>query len=169
MTVIVKSFRTNNPTFSDATVYPDPAVVYWITAAGFLLPTSRWGVASATPDTPPTTILDLGTELFVAHNLILEKQAFAAAEVGGTPGLQVGPQASKSVGPGSVSYDTASGIVENAGHWNLTTYGTRFIRLARFRGAGPVQVGIGLAPPFSLGAWAGPWPYPQAGDSGFGG
>jgi len=45
----------------------------------------------------------------------------------------------------------------NAGHWNLTVYGTRFIRFAKMFGAGPIQIGIGYNPsPFGGPAWPGP-------------
>jgi hypothetical protein len=38
------------------------------------------------------------------------------------------------------AYDTTAGIVPEAGHWNLTTYGMRFIQLVLMFGAGPIQV-----------------------------
>lgn len=122
----------------------------------------RWGIPSTTPVSPPTMPFDVGTELFVAHHIVLEKKAMDAVKVGGTPGIAQGMVSSKSVGPVSGSYDTASIKVEDAGHWNQTVYGLRFVRLSRFRGSGPIQVGIGYNPlyPNSGQAWAGPplWP-----------
>ena len=93
------------------------------------------------------TMFDVMVELFVAHNLALEEQAVNSANVGGVPGVGVGGiVSSKSVGGVSISYDTTSGIEENAGHWNLTTYGKRFMRFVRIFGAGPAQLGVGCDP-----------------------
>lgn len=137
----------------------------------------KWGVGSSVATSPPTTLLDLGTELFVAHNLVLEKRSQDASGVGGNPGEVKGPTSSKSVGPVSISYDAASAAEEAGGYWNGTVYGTRFLRLARQKGMGPVQIGIGYVPPYSVGsfvgffgsagAWPGPYPFPQQGDSSF--
>ena len=142
------SFRADYTEFGSISLYPNPAIQYWINVAGMLLTnTSRWGLGSPAPVAPAATILDVATELFVAHNLALEKQADDAARRGGTPGTSVGGVvSSKSVGGVSVSYDTSSGIDEGAGHWNLTTYGTRLYRLFQLFGSGPVQVGIGWDP-----------------------
>jgi hypothetical protein len=63
---------------------------------------------------------------------------------------------SKSVDKVSIGYDTAGGIEAGAGHWNLTIYGTRLIKLIKMVGAGPVQVGIGCTPMYSGSAWSGP-------------
>lgn len=148
MPVTAASLRANFPAFADAAVYPDSAINYWLSLAGKLLNVDRWG-----------DLLDDGSQLFVAHNLVLEKQSAEAARDGNDPGEQTGPTASKAVGPVNVSYDTQAAIELNAGHWNMTTYGTRFIRLARMVGAGPVQLGIGSAPAGSSGPWAGPFPW----------
>jgi len=110
-----------------------------------------WG--SGTP-----TTYDLLTELYVAHNLALELRTNKEAAAGGVPGTTTGPLTSKSVDKLSVAYDVNAGIEEKAGHWSLTVYGSRFIRLARMFGMGPVVIHGGRAPPLSgaYGAWVGP-------------
>ena len=100
--------------------------------------------------------LDVAAELFAAHNLTLEVRAQAESKNGGIPGQQVGPVNSKSVDKVSIGYDTGSGIEADAGHWNLSIYGTRFIRLAKMFGAGPIQIGIGVTPTGTGLGWSGP-------------
>jgi hypothetical protein len=129
VTVTVDSFRVDFPEFADTTAYPNGGVQYWLTLAGLLLNAQRFG-----------TVLDTATELFVAHNLVLERQAQKAAAAGGAPGINTGPVSSKTVGPVTQAYDTQAGIEEDAGHWNLTTFGTRFMSLVKMFGAGPIQV-----------------------------
>lgn len=151
MTLDAAQFRTDFPEFTDTTAYPDSLINFWLALAGKLLNPLRWG-----------DMLTAGQELFIAHNIVLEARAKLAADKGGIPGASLGVQSSKSVGPVSVSYDTASALEEGAGHWNLTIYGTRYIRLARMLGAGPVQVGAGGIGPnlSSAGAWPGPYTGP---------
>lgn len=141
-----------------------------------------WGSSSLTADSPPTTVVDFATEQWVAHQIVLEKQAIAAAAAGGDPGTKIGVISSKSVNGVSVGFDvgavTGGNMQENAGYYNQTVYGIRFYRLMRLRGAGPIQIGIGRPPPFlffnnfgllgSSNAWAGPYPGIQQGDTGFG-
>lgn len=158
MSVTVVSFRQSfKGIFDDAVAYPDIGVSYWLGIAGLLLNTARFGVPGATAVSPPTCLYDFATELFVAHNLALEKRARDAAAAGSAPGLSSGVVSSESVGGVSVGYDASAGLVEGAAHWNLTTYGVRFIMLARACGAGPVQIGQGYAPEVGIaGAWPGP-------------
>jgi uncharacterized protein DUF4054 len=129
VSVDIATFRMDYPEFSSTTAYPDSGVTYWLKIAGLLLNTSRW-----------QDMLDVGTELFVAHNLVLERQANKSAANGAAPGVSTGPVSSKTVGPVTQAYDTTAAIEPDAGHWNLTTYGTRFINLVRMFGAGPIQV-----------------------------
>jgi len=129
MTVTAASFRTDYPEFADDTAYPDSGVNYWIKVAGLLLNPCRW-----------QDMLDVATELFVAHNLVLERQAQKSAATGAAPGISTGPVSSKTVGPVTQAYDTTAGINTDAGHWNLTTFGTRFYQLMQMFGAGPIQV-----------------------------
>jgi Protein of unknown function (DUF4054) len=142
-------FRGNFPEFADATQYPDPTVSFWIGIAYAMLNPQRWG-----------TMLDFGVQLFVAHNLVFEVVAVAEAGNGAPPGQTVGAVSAKAVDGVSINYDVAAGVETDAGHWNTSNYGTRFIRFARMFGAGPLQVGIGCAPPLNGPAWPGPiiWP-----------
>lgn len=129
MTITPTKFRTDFPEFSDAENYSDAQVSFWLSIADRMLIESRWG-----------DVVDQGRELFAAHNLVLGRQAMASSSAGGAPGIGSGLVASKSVDKVAVSYDTTSGIEPGAGHWNLTTYGTRFIWLANMMGAGGMQL-----------------------------
>lgn len=123
------TFRADFPEFVDAVTYPDGQVNFWIALAGKLLTTPRW-----------VDLLDFGTELFVAHWLTLQirdEQTFAA---GGIPGTATGVQVTKTVDKASVTYDVSQISLENGGHWNMTSYGIRFLSLARMVGAGGVQL-----------------------------
>jgi hypothetical protein len=118
------------PAFADPVMFPDAEIQFWLDAASILL-TCRWGSA-----------LGIGTVLFVEHNLALTAAATPAPGSGMVPGIYGGIATSKSVGSVSVSYDTNRGTEADAGHWNLTVYGERFIRMARLIGAGPIQLGV---------------------------
>lgn len=169
MTVTVATFRADLPEFASIAFYPNSAVTYWLAIGGLLLNTDRWGLGADVAVSPPTTAYDFGLEMFAAHNLVLERQAAQKASNGGLPGLNTGPVSAMSVGSVSISYDTAAGVEADAGHWNLTTYGTRFIKLARMFGAGGLQMAGTCFPPYgSAGAWPGPWPYPLPGGVGLG-
>lgn len=144
MTVTAASFRGHLPEFADAGRFPNAVIDYWIAIAVQLVNAARW-----------STLTDMGVESFVAHQISLERQAIDAADAGGVPGLSTGIINSKSVDKVSVGYDTQGGAELDAGHWNLTIYGKRFIRFSRMMGAGPVQVGVTACGPG--GAWEGPW------------
>lgn len=146
MTLTIPQFRADYPEFASSSVYPNAQLQYWLTLAPLLMNSDRWG-----------NLMDLGTAMFMAHHITLEARNQAAAKNGGIPGQSNGPISSKSVDKVSVSYDTGSSIEADAGHWNLTNYGTRFIRLLRMLGAGPIQLGIGVVPAYSGAAWPGPW------------
>ena len=154
------SFRIDLPEFADTQKYPNSMISYWIAIAVMMLPTSSWGMGSQSPANPPTTIYDFGCEQFVAHNLVLEAQAMAASTNGGVPGSGGnGIVTSESVGSVSRSYDASAGLNLDGADWNLTLYGVRFLRIARMRGRGPVQIGPpqGLAGyGVSVGGWYGP-------------
>ncbi|QJP68892.1 DUF4054 domain-containing protein [Burkholderia glumae] len=62
------------------------------------------------------------------------------AAVGGVPGQVVAPQASKFVDKVSASYDTSAVTLDSAGFWNSTSYGIRYLTLARMMGVGGLQV-----------------------------
>ncbi len=128
-------FRQDFPEFANVGTFPDSAVNLWLAVAGRLLPSLRW-----------QDNLDLGTELFTAHHLVLSARDQAAAAVGGIPGEVKGPVASKAVDKVSVSYDTGSVSLTDAGFWNMTSYGIRFLTLGRYMGAGGIQLGYPGAP-----------------------
>lgn len=139
--ITVATFRADLKEFGDTTAFPDSTITYWIAMGGLLLPNDTWGLGAAEASSPPTTIYDFALEMFVAHNVALEKLAQNSANAGGVPGISgAGIAASKSVGGVSISYDVNAGIIEGAGAWNYTVYGVRFIQLARLRGRGPVQI-----------------------------
>lgn len=129
MAVTAAQFRTDFPEFASTTQYPDSAVNFWLVWAYKLLNPCRW-----------VDILDLGVELFVAHNLALERAAINQASSGGVPTGVTGNVSSKAVAQVSVSYDNSSSMELDAGHWNLTIWGKRFVRMARMAGAGGVQL-----------------------------
>lgn len=149
MAVTFKTFRQNYPEFENADRFPDGAITYYKTIAGLLLNANRF-----------QDMLDVATELFIAHNISIERRAQDEALRGGQPGVTTGPVTSKSVGPISVSYSVDAGIQLGAGHWNTTIYGLRFAELVSIFGAGPVQVNIGCGPSYSGPAWYGPWQGP---------
>lgn len=143
MTVTASSFREHFTAFASETDFPTPLVEYWLAIAVKLVNADRWG-----------DLTDMGVELFAAHNLVLDRRANEEGAAGGSPGMSTGVASSKSVDKVSVSYDTSTGVEEGAGHWNLTIYGTRFVRFSRMMGAGPVQVGTGGGEVY--GAYVGP-------------
>jgi len=162
--VTAKQFTSDYPEFADPGTYPVSSINYWLTVATILLNPARWGTA-----------LQLGVELFVAHELVLEAQALQTGQAAGWPGISKGAINSESPGEVTVSYDTAIALEADGGNWNLTVYGSRFLRWARMAGAGPVQVGpgggsgmTGVVPGTDFGpAWSGPDCKPSG--SGFGG
>ncbi len=107
------------------------------------------------------SLLDVGVELFIAHNLALEVQATDAAALNAVPGTVAGPIVSRSAGGVSISYDSSSGVERDAGHWNMTTYGRRLANLMNIVGAVPIQIGIGFNPTGGMNGpgWAGPPPF----------
>lgn len=149
MAVTPTSFREAFPAFASETVYTEAAITFWLSVAAQFVNQSRWQEA-----------YDLGLQLFAAHNLVLEQQAEESAAKGAPPGTSVGGVVSgKSVDKVSINYDTGAAAELDAGHWNMSTYGKRYIRFARMIGAGPIQIGAKLAgidPLSSANAWPGP-------------
>jgi hypothetical protein len=119
-------FRKVFPEFGKVETYPDIAVNFWLGLARSQMSIERWGDA-----------YDMGLCLYAAHNLVLSKRN---AGVGGPGGGPAGPMTSKSVGGASASYDVSATLTAGAGEWNLTSYGQRWLRLARMAGAGGVQL-----------------------------
>ncbi|CAJ0895973.1 hypothetical protein R77569_04551 [Ralstonia mannitolilytica] len=122
-------FRTIFPEFTDPAKYTDASIEFWMGIAASLVNPDRWGV-----------LTDQGIALVTAHHLVLAQRDQATAAVGGAPGEVKGPTASKSVDKVSVSYDTGAVALSDAGFWNLTTYGVRFMTIARAMGAGGMQL-----------------------------
>lgn len=124
----VAAFRSLQPEFSDSVKYPDAAITRWLVLADKILPANRW-----------EDWLETGTCWFAAHYLAIGRLNEQTSRRGSAVGAG-GIVASKSLGQASVSYDTASGVEFEAGHWNLTTYGREFIRTARMVGTGGAQL-----------------------------
>jgi len=133
VSVTVISFRGDLPEFKDPSVYPDSMVNRYITLGVNFQNQYRWD----------PSIIDYGTELFVAHNCVLDARNQAAATAGGIPGTVQGVQTSKGVDKVNVSYDVEKVTLENGSFWNMTTYGVRFLQLSRMYGSGGYQVGTG--------------------------
>lgn len=123
MTITAAQFRLDFPEFADDAKYTAAMVEFWLRLAAVRLNAQRW-----------VDLLDFGTELFVAHQLVLATKNLKTA------GVQVAPVSSKSVDKVSVSYDTSGVTLDNAGHWSSTNYGQQFWQLLQMAGAGGVQV-----------------------------
>lgn len=148
MTATVASFRTNFPAFADGTRFPNSMIQYNLDLSLKFINAARWG-----------TVADDGSYLFAAHQCVLERKSMDEADAGLAPGQSTGMINNKSVDKVSIGYDTQGGAEADAGHWNLTTYGTRFIRMARMMGMGGIQIGVGNCssdPLSSQNAWSGP-------------
>lgn len=144
----VATFRSHFPEFNSTTMYPNAGVQFWLAFAYRMVNADRFG-----------TNLDIGVELFTAHFITMEARSVLETAGGGIPGVNVGVQSNKSVDRISIGYDTGAGTEEGQGHWNTTTYGTRFIWMTKMFGAGPIQLGVGAAP---VGAGFGQaWPGPN--------
>lgn len=127
-------FRQLQPGFADSSVYTDESIGGYLTLAASMLDPNRWA------DWRP-----LGMALMVAHYLSLDAREAKAAARGGIPGqASVGILSSKSIGGVSAGYETSSGAETGAGQWNMTSFGRRYIHMARLVGAGGVQVTGGL-------------------------
>jgi hypothetical protein len=123
------TFRANFPEFPGFQTFPDSQVNFWLGIAAKMLNADRWG-----------DLCDHGLQLFTAHHLTMSAQNAKVGAVGGIPGATTGAVSGKTVDKVSVTYDTSAGIVLNAGHYNLTTYGSQFIQLAKMMGAGGIQL-----------------------------
>jgi hypothetical protein len=130
MTVSVPSFRSDFPEFSNSGIYADSAVTFWLNLGVQLFDPAVW-----------STLVDMATELFIAHNLVLEQQAGNSVNNGGVPGINSGPLSSKSVSKVSASYDSGASTLEGWGNFNLTVYGTRLATFMQMAGQGGIQTG----------------------------
>lgn len=148
--VPVAQFRLDLPEFADPSVYPTSTIQFWLNLAAALTNNrQRWGV----------DLIVTGQEMFTAHNIVLEALNNGTVQVGGIPGLNKGAIQAEGAKGVTVNYDTLASTLPGAGHWNLTTYGTRFKYLVSIVGMGPLQIGAGPLPcnPLSsANAWGGP-------------
>lgn len=128
MSLTPAQLRTDFPEFADTTKYPDSLVNTWLTVAASLVNASRW-----------MELTNIGIELVTCHHLVMSARDQMAATVGGVPGAIQGPTSAKAVDKVSTSYDTASVMLTDAGFWGLSSYGLRFLSLARMMGAGGYQ------------------------------
>jgi len=119
------TFRANFPEFADEAVYTPAMIAFWSGFAIKRLNTERWG-----------DLLDEGLQLLTAHYISLAAQN---SEVGIVPGSVGGLLSGESAGPISYSRDTHATIIEGGGDYNLTTYGTMFLGIARIVGSGGYQ------------------------------
>lgn len=151
MAVDADQFRKDFPAFIDEVRYPTGLLTYWLSYAYGLLNADAFA-----------TMLDSAAELYTAHNIVLERRAMdeaAGGNPGSAPGYATGPIASKGANGVSVSY-TNDAAIADGGNFNLTNYGIRLLDLINLFGAGPIQANVGCAPPFTMGAWNGPPPWP---------
>jgi len=125
----VTTFRQNFPEFADSARFTDTQAQFFLTIGETMLNADRWGA-----------LLDYGLGLFVAHHLAIASRDVAAADMGGVPGAVTGPTSSKSVDKVSVSYDTGAVSLNDAGFWNMSSYGIRFWNTVRMVGAGGIQL-----------------------------
>ena len=120
MALTVVTFRDQFPAFTES-AHADGRVQFWLDLSTKLLKAERWGA-----------LFDNGQGLFVAHNLVLERQASAGGGNEGAPGLVSG----KTVGPVSKTYTAQDVTLAGAGNYNLTYWGREFMKLSRMVGAG---------------------------------
>jgi hypothetical protein len=130
--VTVAQFRRDFKVFADSAVYDDASISMYLQIASYFSP-RRYG-----------QWLAMAQELFAAHFLTIDRQDMLSTLRGGLPGQTTGPAVTKSIGGASISYaeyaTIEGGMTGNSGHWNLTVYGKRYLRIARMAGAGPIQI-----------------------------
>lgn len=122
----IEQFRAQFSAFADPNKYSDDTIAYWISFVTATSPIDeiRWG-----------QFYELGLRLYVAHHLAIN----AATTASGSP---LGPliATSKSVNGVSVGYSPEFGAEQGGGFWNLSVYGTEFLRYLKMAGAGPFQM-----------------------------
>lgn len=129
MALDVAKFRTDFPEFADAARYTPAMLNFWAGIGEKVISTDRWG-----------ELFVQGLELFTAHNIVLAAGNKAAAASGSVPGQANGVVSAKKVGDVGINYDNTTSLELDAGHWNQTTYGRQYIRLARLLGQGCYQL-----------------------------
>ncbi len=125
----VPAFRAAFPEFGNTEEYPTATIELWATFAEAQVRQAVW-----------KTQWVMGVSLYTAHELVLARQNVKTAKFGGAPGTFGGVANTKTVGTGTVGYDSITTGEKDAGYWNLSNYGKQFIRLARVFGAGALQL-----------------------------
>ena len=133
-----EQFLSLFPEFGDEAFFPVVLVTTWLQQSANFVNASRWCEA-----------YELGVCLYTAHQLALSRRNMVEGQGSGLLG-NVGVVSSKSVGGVSKGYDTATGKIDEAGFFNLTTYGQQFYRLACIFGSGGAQLGTGFS---YVGGW----------------
>ena len=133
-----EQFLSMFPEFGNEAFFPVVLVTTWLQQSANFVNASRWCDAYV-----------LGVCLYTAHQLALSRRNMVEGQGSGLLG-NVGVVSSKSVGGVSKGYDTATGKIEEAGFFNLTTYGQQFYRLACIFGSGGAQLGTGFS---YIGVW----------------
>lgn len=125
----VSAFRASFPEFADTEKYPTTQITFWSDLAELQVRECVW-----------KTALFKGQSLYTAHQITLAERAAKTASLGGTPGTFGGVANTKTVGGGTVGYDSQNTFEKDAGWWNLTNYGQQFWRLVQIFGAGAIQL-----------------------------
>jgi hypothetical protein len=129
MALDVAKFRTDFPEFADASRYTPTMLNFWSGIGEKVISVDRFG-----------DLYVSALELFTAHNAVFAAGNKTAAASGSLPGSANSIVQSKAVGSVHVAYENASAMELDAGHWNQTTYGRQYIRLARLIGQGCYQL-----------------------------
>lgn len=163
MAVTVATFTETFPEFSSYG-FSTSAIQFWIDYAKVFLNPAIWGNEAEVGQ--PLSPFDYGVLWHSAHHVAVAisnagspKINPATGQAIGLPGSTSGVVTGKTVDKVSVQSDASLVAEEAAGHWNKTTYGTMFARLARQFGNAPryVSGSSGQNPH----AWAGPgYPFP---------
>jgi len=165
MAATVSAFQTAFPEFAPYNLAA-PAIQFWLDYAKTFLNVKVWG--DEAPADQSLAPYDYGVLLHAAHHVAVGMQNAsvvatnpATGQAIGAPGLTQGVESAKQVDKVSVSLDVSAVAEEAAGHWNSTSYGRQFARLAKQFGNAPMYVGAGPGSVLYGGAWAGPgYPFP---------
>ena len=128
-TTWTEQFRLDFPEFTDESVYSNDMINFWYGIGIKTLNVNRWGDR-----------INYGLELFVAHNICLQVLDSKTALASGVPGTGSGVISGQGAGGINVSIDSQASIENGGGAYNLSVYGTRFIRLSRLMGIGGLQL-----------------------------
>lgn len=128
--ISVEGFREAFPEFSDAAVFPDARVKFWLTLGKKMCDERKW-----------LDFYEEGVYLFAAHNLYLERERrIAGGVVGGAGSVGAVTSISKSIDGVSKSVSMATGHYDDAGQYGATVYGQQYWDLVLMVGAGGIQL-----------------------------